>query len=477
MQLQRYDGDCAEIGQQRKDHNRKESLEMKNQKTEQKQRYGLLTAITLITGTVIGSGIFFKAPKVLDATNGSVPLGILMFAMAALAIIFGSLAIGQIAARTDKPGGIMTYYEEFISPRVACSYGWFEVFIHYPAIIAVLSWIAGVYFCTLFNIEGSLLLQCGIGTAWILICFAFNALSRKGGGYFQNASTFIKMIPLLLVAFFGLILGDPITALKARPLASNSASGLLAAVGPLCFAYDGWHVATFVQADIKNPKRNMPLALFLTPIVITIVYICYFWGMSSILGPQRVMELGDAHVAVAMEKILGALGGRVFFIFVIISVMGAVNGQVMGICRTPYALSLRNMFPAAKKFSVMNKAEMPINSCLLGMVISLVWMVIHYICQSTGVLGNSDVSEIAIMSSYLLYLPLYYVVFRLWRQKEIKSLFMGLFVPVLAVLGSAIAILGGLQNPLFIWYLLICAAMLLIAFFYYGRHKDDIRSV
>ena len=182
---------------------------MNHQETEQKQRYGLLTAITLITGTVIGSGIFFKASSVLTATNGGVPLGILMFALAALAIIFGSLAIGQIAARTDKPGGIMTYYEEFISPRIACSYGWFEVFIHYPAIIAVLSWIVGVYFCTLFNIDGSLLLQCGIGTVWILICFAFNALSRKGGGYFQNASTFIKLVPLLLVAIFGLILGDP----------------------------------------------------------------------------------------------------------------------------------------------------------------------------------------------------------------------------------------------------------------------------
>jgi APA family basic amino acid/polyamine antiporter len=125
----------------------------------------------------------------------------------------------------------------------------------------------------------------------------------------------------------------------------------------------------------------------------------------------------------------------------------------------------------------MNKADMPIHSCLLGMVISLVWMVIHYICQSTGILGNSDVSEIAIMSSYLLYLPLYYVVFRLWKNKEIKSVFMGLLVPIMAVLGSAIAILGGLQNPLFIWYLLICAAMLLIAFVYYGKHKDDIHSV
>ena len=135
------------------------------------------------------------------------------------------------------------------------------------------------------------------------------------------------------------------------------------------------------------------------------------------------------------------------------------------------------MVVCAKKFSVMNKADMPVNSCLLSMGLSLVWMVVHYLCQSTGILGGSDVSEIAIMSSYLLYIPLYYVVFRLWRQKEIKNVFMGLIVPVLAVLGSCIAILGGLQNPLFIWYLLICGAMLLIAFVYYGKHKDDIHTV
>ena len=251
----------------------------------------------------------------------------------------------------------------------------------------------------------------------------------------------------------------------------------MAAIGPLAFAYDGWHVSTFIQSDLKNPKRDMPLALAVTPVVITLIYVCYFVGISSLVGPERIMEMGSAHVAAAMEAIVGPVGGKLIFVFVVISVMGAANGQIMGLCRTPYALSLRNMFPGAKKLAVKNGADMPVNSCLLGLVVSLVWMVIHFFCQSTGILGSSDVSEIAIISSYLLYLPLYVVVFRLWRKGEIKSSLMGIVVPIAAALGSAIAVLGGLQNPMFIWYLLLCGAMLAAAYFYYGRHAKDIHGI
>ena len=438
-------------------------------------RYGLLTAITMITGTVIGSGIFFKASGVLTATGGSVSQGVFMFVLAALAIIFGSLAIGQLASRTDKPGGVMTYFEEFVSPRVACAYGWFEVFVHYPTIIVVISWVVGVYFCTLFNISSTLLGQCAIGAVWIVLCFTFNTWTKKGGGYFQNASTFIKLVPLFLIAICGLAWGDPMSALKAQPVTTGTS--ILAAIGPLAFAYDGWHVSTFIQSDLKNPKRDMPLALAVTPVVITLIYVCYFVGISSLVGPERIMELGSAHVAAAMEAIVGPVGGKLIFVFVVISVMGAANGQIMGLCRTPYALSLRNMFPGAKRLAVKNGADMPVNSCLLGLAVSLIWMVIHFFCQSTGILGSSDVSEIAIISSYLLYLPLYGVVFRLWRRGEIKSPLMGIAVPVAAALGSAIAVLGGLQNPLFIWYLLLCGVMMAAARSYYGRHAKDIHGI
>jgi APA family basic amino acid/polyamine antiporter len=78
------------------------------------RRYGLFTAITMITGVVIGSGIFFKADNVLSYTNGNVLLGIIIFAVAAMAIIFGCLSISQLANLTDKPGGLIAYTEEFV---------------------------------------------------------------------------------------------------------------------------------------------------------------------------------------------------------------------------------------------------------------------------------------------------------------------------------------------------------------------------
>ena len=75
----------------------------------QENRYGLPTAIAMIVGIVIGSGIFFKSDNILIATNGSIKLGILVFIVAALGIIFGSLSIAELASRNSEVGGVITY--------------------------------------------------------------------------------------------------------------------------------------------------------------------------------------------------------------------------------------------------------------------------------------------------------------------------------------------------------------------------------
>ena len=78
-----------------------------------KNEYGLFTAITMIVGIVIGSGIFFKSDNILIATGGSIALGVLVFFIAAIAIIFGSLTISQLASRSSKEGGLIAYAEEY----------------------------------------------------------------------------------------------------------------------------------------------------------------------------------------------------------------------------------------------------------------------------------------------------------------------------------------------------------------------------
>ena len=122
----------------------------------EKKKYGLITAITMIVGIVIGSGIFFKSDNILIYTNGSIEKGIAVFSIAAIGIIFGSLTIGVLASKTTTAGGIITYADEYSGRKVACGFGWFLGFVYFPALVAVLAWVTGVYICMLFGIEATL---------------------------------------------------------------------------------------------------------------------------------------------------------------------------------------------------------------------------------------------------------------------------------------------------------------------------------
>ena len=92
--------------------------------TESSPTYRLPTAIAMIVGICIGSGIFFKSDNILIATGGNVPLGILVFLLGAVGIIFGGLSIGQLAARTAQPGGLIAYAAEFVGPGFTGGVGW-----------------------------------------------------------------------------------------------------------------------------------------------------------------------------------------------------------------------------------------------------------------------------------------------------------------------------------------------------------------
>jgi basic amino acid/polyamine antiporter, APA family len=442
-----------------------------------KRRYGLFTAITMIIGVVIGSGIFFKADNVLGYTNGNVLLGIVIFIVAAIAIVFGCLAISQLANLTDKPGGLVAYTEEFVGIGPSCAFGWFQTFLYLPTLAAVVAWVTGIYFIQLFGMEFTLEKSIFIGFISLTFLFVVNTLSAKLGGFFQNAAMIIKLIPLAVIAIAGLFVGHPGTMVTADLQSYRSAAssfGWLAAFAPIAFSFDGWIVSTSICSEIKNSKRNLPLALTISPLVILLVYVSYFVGISSLIGPDKILEQGDASVFSAASILFGNIGAKIILVFVVISVLGTVNGITLGFIRMPYSLALRNMMPGSSWIKKEEKKldDMPLNSAVLSYVLSLLWMAIHYISQKFGMRG--DVSEIAIGVSYLNYIVLYIAVIRLTRKGVIKSKLQGYLIPILATIGSVVILSGSITHPLFIYYFLVCFFIMFAGFIYYVKNKERI---
>lgn len=439
-----------------------------------KNEYGLFTAIGMIVGIVIGSGIFFKSDNILVATNGSITLGVIVFCIAAFGIIFGSLTISELASRESRAGGIITYAEYSYNEAVACAFGWFHTFLYYPTLTAVVSWVSGIYICMLFGIEGGLALHTAIGFVVIVIFYILNILSGKLGGYFQNASTVIKVIPLILIALAGIFFGDP-SSISMDDVVHMKSATWIAAIAPIAFSFDGWIISTSIGHEIKDSKKNLPRALVMAPLFILIIYVLYFVGISIYVGPEKVMSLGDAHVDLAANMLFGPWGAKIILTFVVISILGTVNGLIMGHVRMPYSLAIRDMFPKSEKIKIVNEnLGMPIYSAIIAFIITLVCLVIHYITQKNNYLPNADISEISITVNYLLYILLYFKVFRMGLSGEIKGFWKGKINPILATVGSLIIFFGSFTNPLFLEYLIICGSLLLAAIIFWNFKKKSI---
>lgn len=439
-----------------------------------KKKYGLLTSITMITGIVIGSGIFFKSDDVLRYTNGNMFLGIIVFAIAAIAIIFGSLTISQLAARVDAPGGIIGYMEIFVNRKMAGAAGWFQMFLYFAPIIAVVAWVTGLYMCQLFQIEASAKNSSIIAGVLLIVIFSMNAISAALGGIFQNVAMMIKVIPLVIIAIAGIFFGNPmeITKNDVSTLSHTiTSSGWITAFAPIAFSYDGWSVATTVCHEIKNSKKNLPLAMIIAPIAVLACYLLYFIGITSLVGVKTVVEQGNDSVYTAANQIFGGIGAKLILIFVIISVLGTLNGLVLAFIQLPYSLAIRKMVPCSKLLTRQSKhfGHMPVYSALIAFGLCLFWVFINYVTQVNEIPG--DISEVPVCLSYVLFAVLYITVIRLRKQGEIKGNIMGYIVPGFAILGSIIIVVGTISHKSFMFFVIISAIISLIGY-WYSAHNE-----
>nr|WP_275574385.1 APC family permease [Enterococcus faecalis] len=318
-------------------------------------------------------------------------------------------------------GGIVGYFEGFVSPRIGSAFAWFQM----STINVVVSWVAGIYTLQILNVNFALEKTITIGTGYLFFFYGINYSSMKFTGDFQNFSTFIKLIPLFIIAILGFFYGDPLSDIIQNSFLQentthNHSFSWLAALAPMAFSYDGWTVILNVSKDIKSGSRNIPLALFIGPLIVLAAYLAYFIGLIKIVGVNQILNVGDNSIYIVGSRFFGEYGGAVITIFILISVLGVNNGLTIGSVHMPELLASKGIIKIKSDRNVSDKRP-AINSMILSLSCSLLWILVHYFTQKFNVFNGGDISELAVTFSYLCYLILYIKIIQLRKNGVLKK--------------------------------------------------------
>lgn len=293
----------------------------------QKQKFGLFTTVAMIVGIVVGSGIFFKADDILISANGNAITGAIILAVGAIGIIFGGLCVSTYASKSSKAGGLITYVEMAWGETAGYLAGWFQTVFYYPAITAILSWICAVYIGLIFGISESTDLRLWLITFVIIsVSYLINILNTRGAGKLQSITVSIKIVILLVISLAAFLFGNPANLASATSFQASITPSIFVGLIACAFSYDGWFVAPSIAHEIKNPKKNLVLALTISPIIILLIYLLYFLGITYFLGSENVIALGDQAIGSLATHFLGSKGDIVVYLCIVLSIIGTING-------------------------------------------------------------------------------------------------------------------------------------------------------
>jgi APA family basic amino acid/polyamine antiporter len=321
---------------------------------------GLPSAISIVIGTVIGSGVFLVPASMIHSV-GSVKMLFTVWIVAGVLSLFGALTYAELAAALPEAGGEYVYLSEAYGPFWGFLYGWTQFWVAKSGSIATLA--AGFYtylsaflpvmalpFCTvpLHIGPGGTLLQFRYGQlvaiAVILLLAGINYVGVRSGGNVQVFVTALKMALIAVIIVIGLFFGHGhIQNFGDHIPALGGIAGFFAAMVSALWAYDGWNNVSMVSSEIRNPQRNLPRSLTLGTLVVIGTYLLINAAYFYVLSPA---EVGGSHRVAAdmMSRIFGSAAAGFVTVAVLISIFAALNGSILSGSRVPYAMARDGFF-------------------------------------------------------------------------------------------------------------------------------------
>jgi APA family basic amino acid/polyamine antiporter len=438
-----------------------------------KPSLSLMDATMLVAGSMIGSGIFIVSADIVRNVGSSGWL-ILVWVITGFMTLAAALCYGELSAMFPKAGGQYVYLKEAYNPLISFLYGWSFFAVIQTATIAAVGVAFAKFTAYIFPMFSEDLVFADLGfmvispaqilAVVVVICLTFlNTRGVKSGKNIQTSFTVVKLLSLgglLVFGFFaakGAILQSNWSNMwdmhKLLPSGAKESYTFVPALGAVAaamvgsiFSSDSWHNVTFIAGEVKNPKRNIGLSLFLGTMIVTIIYVATNFMYTGVLSLQEIASAEKDRVAItASSVIFGSSGTLIIALTIMISTFGCNNGLIMAGARVYYTMAKDGLF--FKKAGTLNGNAVPGFALWIQCIFACLW------CFSGKYGDLLDMISFVVVGFYMLTI---FGIFILRKKRpDADRPYKAVGYPVLPILyilmGLAFCILLIIFKPKFTW--------------------------
>ena len=416
-----------------------------------KKDIGLLAGVSILTGIMIGSGIFFFGTVVFGLASNSLGLSLLAWILGGLVTLVSALSYAELGTLFPNTGGYYVYLRKAYGKPIAFLSGWMNFFLSSSGSITTLAFLFAYIF-----VVGPLQLDYNQDLIWmialaVIILFgAINYFGVKLGSLTQIIFTIAKLVPIVIIIGLGLFLGTQTVDLSLTSPTPDLDLGVLLsgftfAIARTLFAYEGWTNLNTVAGEMKNPKRDLPLALLISVGLVTVVYVLFIFALYRVLDVPFLIEqvpLGVNNQAIffAVGTVLQGDYSLWVMIAILISILGAINGTLLAFPRVYFAMAEDGTMP--KLFGHTSKFGTPDVAILGSVVMASVLLFFDIDTLLTFVLLPALVFNTLIFFSVFIFrktMPNAERPYRVWGYPV---------VPAIAILGMVILLVTTFINSL-----------------------------
>ena len=327
-----------------------------------------LTGLTMIAiGACIGSGIFVTPASTMEAV-GHHGWVLLIWAIGGLVTFLGAMTFSELGARYPKSGGVYVYLKEAYGDIFGFLYGWIILLIVNTGALAALATVFANYVEFFVELSATSKYIISIGT--IVGLTLINVIGVNISQIFATVFTSLKLIALLIIIVIGLYFWPTTSVETNMNLMShtpdNLLQGILVGFVGVFWSFGGWHHATYLSGETKNPQRNVPKAMLIGTLAVTTVYLLVIFAYMQLISGSD-MVLSEKIAGDAMAQVITG-GGKLVTIAITISIFGTIGIYTMTAPRIYHAMAKDGLF-----FDNLAKLHPKYHTPYVAMLLQMVW--------------------------------------------------------------------------------------------------------